>query len=64
MEPIQLEPGWLARQMREVRLEVEKWPDVLNPLRSLNSALVYRDTLPEATKDKALSRTAPTGEQK
>jgi len=64
MEPIQLEPGWLARQMREVRLEVEKWPDVLNPLRSLNSALVYRDTLPEAAKDKALNRTAPTGEQK
>ncbi|MEI7699838.1 MAG: hypothetical protein WCK86_08590 [Planctomycetia bacterium] len=64
MEPIQLEPGWLARQMREVRLEVEKWPDVLNPLRSLNSALVYRDTLPEGAKDKALNRTAPTGEQK
>ena len=39
METIELEKGWLARQMEEVRREVEKWPDVLLPLRTINSAL-------------------------
>ena len=60
MESIELERGWLARQMREVRQEVQSWPDVLTPLRTLNSSLVYRANLPETTNDQALNRTTST----
>ncbi len=42
METIDLEKGWLERQMDEVRREVENWPEVLKPLTSLNSSLVHR----------------------
>ena len=41
METIELEKGWLVRQMEEVRQKVEKWPDVLKPLLTLNSSLVH-----------------------
>ncbi len=30
---IKLEPGWLARQMAEVREECKDWPKCLDPLR-------------------------------
>lgn len=42
MESIELERGWLARQMQEVRQDVQRWPDVLAPLRTLNASLVHR----------------------
>ena len=45
MESIELEKGWLARQMEEVRLNVEKWPEVLQPLRTINSALIHPPSL-------------------
>jgi len=41
METIELEQGWLARQMTEVRREVQSWPDVLKPLTTINSSLVH-----------------------
>lgn len=45
MESIELEKGWLVRQMEEVRQEVEKWPDVLKPLMTMNSSLVHPKSL-------------------
>ena len=45
METIEFEKGWLAREMEEVRREVEKWPDVLLPLRTINSALKHPPSL-------------------
>ena len=45
MKSIELEKGWLARQMEEVRLNVEKWPEVLQPLRTINSALKHPPSL-------------------
>jgi len=45
MESIELEKGWLARQMEEVRREVEKWPEVLQPLRSINASLIHPPSL-------------------
>ena len=45
MESIELEKGWLARQMEEVRLNVEKWPEVLQPLKTINSALIHPPSL-------------------
>lgn len=47
MEPIQLEEGWLTRQMREIRSEVGQWPAEVKILRSINSLLV--NTTKEAT---------------
>lgn len=64
MESIELERGWLARQMHEVRQDVQSWPAVLTPLRTLNSSLVYRSNLPETTNDQALNRTTSTDAQK
>ena len=64
MESIELERGWLARQMREVRQDVQNWPDVLKPLRTLNSSLVYRSNLPECSNDQPLNRTTSTDEPK
>lgn len=49
MESIKLEPGWLARQMQEVRAEVQNWPPALMPLRSLNASLVHRSEVPEVS---------------
>lgn len=40
MKSIKLEPGWLERQMAEVREECKNWPKILDPLRSLNADLV------------------------
>ncbi len=45
METIEFEKGWLTREMEEVRREVEKWPDVLQPLRTINSALIHPPSL-------------------
>jgi len=42
METIELEKGWLERQMDEVRRDVEKWPEVLKPLKTINSDLTTR----------------------
>ncbi len=42
METIKLEHGWLDRQMKEVRLDVQEWPDELMPLTHLNSAIVQQ----------------------
>ncbi len=39
---VKLEPGWLARQMREVRKETRDWPAVLRPLLTLNAELVRK----------------------
>ena len=36
----ELEPGWLARQMKETMAQCRDWPDVLKPLRSLNAELI------------------------
>lgn len=44
METIQLQKGWLVRQMEEVRRDVEEWPEVLKPLTTINSALTTRPT--------------------
>lgn len=40
MDTIELEEGWLARQMEEVQRDVEGWPDVLKPLITINASLV------------------------
>jgi hypothetical protein len=45
METIELEQGWLARQMKEVRREVQSWPEVLKPLTTINSSLVHSTAL-------------------
>lgn len=37
---VKLEPGWLERQMKEVREETRNWPAVLRPLLTLNAELV------------------------
>jgi len=54
MESIKLEPGWLARQMREVREEVLRWPEVLVPLTTLNASLVHRSNTPEVSNDQPM----------
>jgi hypothetical protein len=41
-QKIKLEPGWLARQMAEVRKECATWPRCLDPLRKLNADLVKK----------------------
>jgi hypothetical protein len=43
METIELEKGWLERQMVEVRRDVANWPDVLKPLTTLNASLTSQD---------------------
>lgn len=53
MESIKLEPGWLARQMQEVRAEVQNWPPALMPLRTLNASLVHRSIVPEVSNNQA-----------
>ena len=53
MESIKLEPGWRARQLQEVRAEVQNWPAALMPLRTLNASLVHRASVPEVSNIKA-----------
>ncbi len=50
METIKLEKGWLIRQMKEFRQEVQQWPEVLMPLTHLNSAIVQQN---EVTADES-----------
>lgn len=45
MEAIKLKKGWLDRQMRQVRLEVEQWPDALKVLTYLNSEITQQYTV-------------------
>jgi hypothetical protein len=54
METIELERGWLERQMDEVRRDVANWPDVLKPLTTLNSSLTSHDNVIEAPVDSKL----------
>lgn len=46
METIELEKGWLSRQMREVCQDAQDWPEVLKPLASINASLVHQPTDP------------------
>ena len=39
MEPIRLEKGWLARELSDAQRAVEKWPESLKVLCSLNHPL-------------------------
>jgi hypothetical protein len=64
MESIELERGWLARQMQEVRQDVQRWPEVLAPLRTLNASLVHRSSVPENAPGRALTPTTATDTQK
>lgn len=45
MKEIQLEKGWLARQMKEVREQVDKWPEELKILRNINKDLYINKEL-------------------
>ena len=45
MGTIEFEKGWLAHEMEEVHREVANWPDVLLPLRTINSALKHPPSL-------------------
>lgn len=47
MKSIELDRGWLARQLKEVREEVQTWPTVLAPLRTLNASLAYPSSAPD-----------------
>jgi hypothetical protein len=60
MESIELDRGWLARQMHEVRQEVRNWPDVMMPLRTLNSSLVHRTNVAECSIDPRFNRSTST----
>lgn len=42
METIELEEGWLVRQMTEVRRDAENWPDVMKPITTINASLVHQ----------------------
>ncbi len=50
MEAIELEQGWLVRQMEEVRREVASWPDAVKPLRTINASLVQQPSVAENCK--------------
>jgi hypothetical protein len=39
---VKLKPGWLARQMAEVRKDCENWPKCLDGLRTLNAELMRK----------------------
>ena len=58
METIELEKGWLARQMEEVRRDVENWPEVLKPLTRLNSSLVDQQAIVITVAKSKLSKTS------
>jgi hypothetical protein len=47
-EELFLEPGWLKRQMDEVRENVSKWPDCLKPMLHINEEITkkYREDAP------------------
>ena len=60
METIELEKGWLERQMDEVRRDVAKWPDVLKPLTTLNASLTSQDI---AIDDRVDPKTDPADRQ-
>lgn len=47
METIELEKGWLIRQMVEVRQKSGNWPDVMQPLMTLNDSLIHPSTAPD-----------------
>ena len=57
MESIELERGWLARQMQEVHEKVQDWPEVLTPLRTLNASLVRQPNQPGSPNEQAVKRT-------
>jgi hypothetical protein len=42
MSEVKLDPGWLARQMAEVRKECANWPKCLDGLRTINAELVRK----------------------
>lgn len=42
METIELEKGWLFRQMEETIREVDKWPEVMKPLTTINASLIHQ----------------------
>jgi hypothetical protein len=42
METIELEKGWLIRQMVEVRREAENWPEVMKSIITINASLVHQ----------------------
>ena len=44
MSEVKLPPGWLAKQMAEVRESCKNWPTELQPLLSLNAELVRKWT--------------------
>lgn len=41
METIELEKGWLIREMEEVQQKSGNWPDVMRPLMTLNDPLIH-----------------------
>jgi hypothetical protein len=44
METIELEEGWLIRQMQEARREFDNWPEVKKRLATINESLVHQPT--------------------
>lgn len=42
METIELEDGWLFRQMEETIREVDKWPEVMKQITTINASLVHQ----------------------
>ncbi len=57
MDTIELEKGWLARQMTEVRTNVQSWPEVLKPLTTINSSLVHTIGLDDNLSQQVLPQT-------
>lgn len=47
MEPIRLEKGWLARELSDAQRAVEKWPESLKVLCSLNHSLSLGNAHPD-----------------
>lgn len=58
MEAIELEKGWLERQMEEVRSSAKSWPDVMKPITSINASLVHQPASTEGS-----SGSSPRGEE-
>ena len=65
METIELEEGWLVRQMQEVRRETQDWPAVMEPITSINASLVHQlfgtDENPVARNRQPVSENSESG---
>jgi hypothetical protein len=63
METIELEKGWLFRQMEETIREVDKWPDVMKPLTTINASLVHQPAVADQNTAPQSHQTMPENSQ-